>query len=685
MSDAVELFGPAIEEEAKTIAALAEEIQAGWTESADLRVNTKGWIYDLHPYLFTTAFPEVPRPELRRLALAGRFLANAVVLMDMQIDEPVDAATAADWALRGTALQFEAYRLLQGLFPPTSVFWPNFRASISDFVTAYKMEQEFASGKRAWPSFATTAAIVIATGKTAMAKGSILGLAELSRENAPVAALARSIDEYNIARQIFDDVHDWKADLRDGRPSVVLRELLPEELPGPEQRSSPKLLQDLAHSLYYDDVLDAMMDRVLLHVGRALDEAAAWPDLPWRKVMRMLERGAHDLQADTRRITGENRDRLRRAPDVPITLPPPSSPSEEVVFRGIGFLLEQWRTGFGEARALGYFSHSTGIASDEYQSGDVFQRALIADVLLDADPALGDQLRPIVAAETDYLLSRRSADGLGWSFYPRLAELPNDADDVAQVMQVLLRADRRADVVSFCERAIETVIGGMRPDGSFETWIVPPPALRAPAHVRQVEFIGKAWGSGPDPDVIANFLYALALYDRGRFSHEIELGVDWLIHRQDAEGSWSSTWYEGPFYGTYVNARLLADVGATAPLRKIEAFVRDRQRSDGGWTVAGGESDPLSTALATLALGHAGVGADDEALQRARGFLASTQAGDGGWRSVRFIKMDMERALGGPPRFIYYGSRTLTAAFACKAGLTALGRRVDDRALVAHR
>src|SRR6266511_4933021 len=146
MSDAVELFGSAIEEEANAIAALAEEIQAGWTEGADLRVNIKGWIYDLHPYLFTTAFPDVPRPELRRLALAGRFLANAVVLMDMQIDEPADPATVASGALRGTALQFEAYRLLQTLFPAASGFWPAFRASISDFITAYTMEQEFASG-----------------------------------------------------------------------------------------------------------------------------------------------------------------------------------------------------------------------------------------------------------------------------------------------------------------------------------------------------------------------------------------------------------------------------------------------------------------------------------------------------------------------------------------------------------
>lgn len=685
MSDAVELFGPAIEEEAKTIAALAEEIQAGWTEGADLRVNAKGWIYDLHPYLFATAFREVPRPELRRLALAGRFLANAVVLMDMQIDEPVDAATAAGWALRGTALQFEAYRLLQGLFPPTSGFWPAFRASISDFITAYTMEQEFASGKRAWHSFATTAAIVIATGKTSMAKGSVFGLAELAGDNAPVAALARSIDEYNIARQIFDDVHDWKADLRDARPSVVLRELLPEELPGRDERTSPELIQDLARRLYYDDVLDALMDRVLLHVGRALDEAATWPELPWRKVMRMLERGAQDLQADTRRITAENRDRLRAAPEVAITLPAPAGPWQEVVLPGLGFMVEQWRTGFGEARALGYFSHSGGFTSEEYQSGDVFQRALITDALLDADPLLGGQLQAIVAAETRYLLSRRSADGLGWSFYPRLAELPNDADDVAQVMQVLLRAGRREDVIEQCERAIQAVISGIRPDGSFETWILPGPAQRGPVHQRQLEFITKAWGTGPDPDVIANFLYALALYDRGRFAHEIDHGVRWLIDHQESDGSWSSTWYEGPFYGTYVNARLLAHVRARAPLRKVDAFLRDRQRSDGGWSAASGASDPLSTALATLALGYVGIGADDQPSRRARDFLAGTQGGDGGWRSVPFIKMDMERASGGPPRLIYYGSRTLTTAFACKAGLAAAPTRHGDRTLVAQR
>ncbi|HYV23432.1 MAG TPA: prenyltransferase/squalene oxidase repeat-containing protein [Candidatus Bathyarchaeia archaeon] len=685
MSDAVELFGPAIEEEARTIAALAEEIQGGWSHDADLRVNVKGWIYDLHPYLFTTAFPEVPRPALRRLALAGRFLANAVVLMDMQIDEPVDAATAAGWALRGTALQFEAYRLLQGLFPPTSEFWPAFRGSISDFITAYAMEQEFASGKRAWQTFGTTAGIVIATGKTAMAKGSVFGLAELAGETAPVAALARSIDEYNIARQIFDDVHDWKADLRDGRPSVVLREILPQELPGPKERTSPALLQDLARRLYYDDVLDTMMDRVLLHVGRALDEIAAWPDLPWRKAMRMLERGAHDLQADTRRITAENRARLRAAPDVAVTVPTATDRWQEVVLPGIAFLVDQWRSGFGEARALGYFSHSGGFTSDEYQSGDVFQRALITDALLDADPLLHGQLQPIIDSEAGYLLSRRSADGLGWSFYPRLPELPNDADDVAQVMQVLLRADRRADVVEHCERAIAVVLDGGHGDGSFETWIVPAPPPHDAIHDRQLEFIAKAWGTGPDPDVIANFLYALALYDRERFSDQIDRGVEWLSRRQSADGSWSSTWYEGPFYGIYVNARLLDRIGARSPLRRAEAFLRGSQRPDGGWSVVKDASDPLSTALATLALGFSGVVADDPALRRAREFIAASQAVDGGWRSVPFIKMDMERASNAAPRLIYYGSRTLTTAFVCKAGLAAASSQLEGRTLVAQR
>ncbi len=157
-------------------------------------------------------------------------------------------------------------------------------------------------------------------------------------------------------------------------------------------------------------------------------------------------------------------------------------------------------------------------ARRETQAGDVFARALIADSLCDAKALAGSPLEGWIAYEADYLLSTRRPGPMdGWSYFPDLPELPPDADDLAQVMQVLLRSGRRDDVTATCEPALRVLLtDGAHPDGSFETWIIPA-AGRTTEQQRQAEFVRLAWGRGPDSEVMANLLYALALYDPARF------------------------------------------------------------------------------------------------------------------------------------------------------------------------
>ena len=107
---------------------------------------------------------------------------------------------------------------------------------------------------------------------------------------------------------------------------------------------------------------------------------------------------------------------------------------------------------------------------------------------------------------------------------------------------------------------------------------------------------------GPDCEVMANALYAVALYDADRFRASLERGIDFVEAAQEEDGSWPSTWYFGPFYGVYVCLRLLATARPNSPA--IQAgleFLRRAQHSDGGWGLSE-TSDALSTALALLGL-----------------------------------------------------------------------------------
>jgi hypothetical protein len=60
--------------------------------------------------------------------------------------------------------------------------------------------------------------------------------------------------------------------------------------------------------------------------------------------------------------------------------------------------------------------------------------------------------------------------------------------------------------------------------------------------------------------------------------------------------------------------------------------VRRRQQEDGGWNQTDGSAtDALATGQVLYALGSAGIRPDDPTVQRARGFLSSTQKDDGSW------------------------------------------------------
>ena len=348
-------------------------------------------------------------------------------------------------------------------------------------------------------------------------------------------------------------------------------------------------------------------------------------------------------------------------------LPPPAGAWQHVAFEGLAFLLRQWSGHFREARHVMWLPRFLGFTGDrDVYYGDVFQRALIADVLCDADDALAGPLRPFVEREIQYLLSRRVREGVGgWSYFPELPELAPDADDLGQVLQVLVRTGHHADAHEYATEPLRVLLEECaHDDGSFETWIVPA-GDRTATQERQLATARARWGTGPDAEVMANLLYALERYDPHQFSGACHAGAEWIARAQGADGSWACRWYFGPYYGTYACLRFLdaANHDALAIARGAE-FLRATQRSDGAWPAhAGNEADPLSTALALLGLAVAqriaGDDADSTRAVRARIALGRMARG-GSWPSRPFIC---------PSGVHSYGSRTITTAMVVKAAL----------------
>jgi squalene-hopene/tetraprenyl-beta-curcumene cyclase len=662
--------------EATTVAVAT--LQAGWPQGMVFQA-AQASIYDYFPYLFSEAFPAVAAADLQQLATAARMFASSIFLHDKVYDPPAAQISAAPdapvKALCILAMQWEAYRILHRLFPPDATFWSRFQGYLTEFARACIEEHGLALGRLPWQGFTEKVALDIARGKNGIAKATVAGLAELARDDARTEDLTTAIDHYSVARQILDDLCDWKEDLQNGVPSLVLARVLENSPTTTEPSELAALIESVGREIYYGGHARYCLKLAIASLDEADRLTSGIPDLSWRKVNDELRRQCENLLQDAERIIHDNLRRAASQPELRLRLPPPASRWQRVAWDALLFVVEQWRLGFGEARHLMVFPRDQGFsAQHEWQRGDVFQRAVIADVLCDADEMVGGRLRPAIDYEISYLLSRRGAARGGWRYFPDLPELPPDADDLGQIMQVLIGNGRLEDVRRHCAGALSILLDDNRHrGGSFETWIIPANG-RTPEEELQAHYARLLWGTGADPEVVANLLYALVLFDRSRFAETIRRGAGYLRRQQQDDGSWTSTWYRGPYYGTYACLRLLCSLSPRSlAVRRAAEFLCRTQHGDGGWGAAG-ESNALDTALALAGLatqGNIAVGHDEvvERAEHARAYLCRTRQEDGGWPVCEFIRMDTGRASGTVAPVLTYGSSTMTTTFVLKAAL----------------
>lgn len=684
---AVQLFPPIIQQEIQAIQAAVATLQQRWSNTIPLNIDSVASIYDCYPFLFLPAFQPINPPHVRSLALAGRLFASAIFLSDRVLDGAPPKASEPHRTLQVLALYHEAYSVLQTLFPGNAAFWPLFQRYLADHTAACASEQQWVNEQQPWSTWDETTALATARGKNGIARATIAGLATLSERMHLLDVFTASIDDYNIATQLLDDLSDWKDDYRRGMPSLLLHRLLSNQATGPTLTPADDAsLTTLAQSLYYDGHASTILQQALSALDNAELQRDTYPELGWWQITARSRQRCEALWRDIDQITTTNRQRRTHMPALTLQMPPIQTPIEQLAAASLRVVLQHWQRGFGELRHIMIFPRELGFqAGRDHHYGDVFQRALIADTLCDANGWLDGQLTPVIDHELDYLKVKRRHSGIGgWSYFPELSELPPDADDLAQIMQVLLRQGRHNDVYSLCELPLHTLLSdNTYPDGSFETWIIPA-HQRTDEQNRQALFTATAWGYGPDCDVMANMLYALWLYDSQRFAATVQAGLNYIQLQQRADGAWSSTWYDGLFYGTYVNLRLLAATGChTAALQQGHTFLLRQQHPDGGWGNSA-QSDALSTALALLGLAAAhaaGQRTEQSSINQGIACLQRTQETPGVWASTPLIRMEVGRATGNVQQLLTYGSRTISSAFVLKALLA--WQQTRDTACVA--
>jgi squalene-hopene/tetraprenyl-beta-curcumene cyclase len=634
-------------------------------------------VYDHYPELFSAAFPELDRERRRALAVAGRSYASAIFTVDHLLDgDRPDIAWTAP--LRVTAHLHDAYTRLAGLFGAESPFWQDIRRCLSAYMDAMATEASFVSSERPLCTWDVDEAIALARGKCAVAELVPLAMAHLAGDPHRAAPLVASVAHYNAACTLLDDLLDWRADLGTGRPNYALAVTARS---GRGRGPSGNGPDAVGRRLYFGGPALDVLDAADLQLDRAADAVATVTVPAW---LAVLDRTRRRIATMRSQLLGAADDHTRSHGGLRLSVQLPRARTgwEELATTAGRWLIGEGLRGFPEGRHLMRFPHAAGFTgATEVTVGDVFTHAVATEALCDLRDHGTRGLEPLLAVLREHLLVRRRPDEVGmWSYFPDLPELPPDADDLAEVLRVLLRTGGVEPLEPRLRRCLEGLLA--QGEGvAFPTWIVG--GAHAAQTERQQHFVATAWGTGCDLEVVANLADALLAFDAGAFAEPVTAAKRWLADRQSPDGGWAAEWYHGGAWATWAVVRLLAPDPVHRPtVRRAVQGLLARQRDDGGWSnAANGPSAVFDTALTALTLDLAAgclhpadAAAVDAGVCRALRSVRSAQRPDGSFASEPVIRMDLARAAGGGGATVSHGSATLVTAVVVRAA-TALSRR----------
>jgi squalene-hopene/tetraprenyl-beta-curcumene cyclase len=264
------------------------------------------------------------------------------------------------------------------------------------------------------------------------------------------------------------------------------------------------------------------------------------------------------------------------------------------------------------------------------------------------DPALASAvdwlLREEIRARGDWAVRRPGLEPAGWAFeYDN--DLYPDIDDTAVLALGLEELGVGAAAV---ERACRWLAGMQSSDGGWGAF----DADNTSYWLYRIPFFD--FGAVIDPpsvDVTAHVVELLAR--QRRYEAPVRLGVDYLLRKQEPDGSWFGRWGVNYVYGTGAALPALQAAGVApthSAMRRAVTWLERVQNGDGGFGEdcrsydvgdAGrawrgrGVSTASQTAwglLGLVAAGEAGSGA----AARAIGWLAESQRADGDWDEEYF-------------------------------------------------
>ena len=173
------------------------------------------------PGLVAQAYPPIAQWKLDEVTVALSLFSDGIVAYDDIIDcAPYDPGEVR--RLPHVAVLFsQAYRSFAELFGGAPWFWDRVEECFIDYVDALSAEARYATSDVPWQSFDEAQLLAIVRGKNGLVRLVDVAVAALAGERAGRGLDTVLLDGF-VAHQMVDDLRDWREDLRDGNPSLLL-------------------------------------------------------------------------------------------------------------------------------------------------------------------------------------------------------------------------------------------------------------------------------------------------------------------------------------------------------------------------------------------------------------------------------------------------------------------------------
>ena len=635
-----------------------EKIPYGEEISSIDFINKNPRFYLYYPYLFSDAFKYYDLTTLNKLSLAGFFLYKSIIIKDQLLDDIHNVKLNGEhkkYIEIKDSCQAEAMEILTSIFNSKSNFWKYFKKRKLELLEEQNIEDELNN------NFTFNKYKKLSDCKSAFGKLAIDALYTLTneKENKVYKSLLSSHKYFSTGFQLLDDSEDIIIDKNNNQFNFCTYLMKDEYL---KENNS-----DIRKVFFYKDYAIKTYNKSSFYFTKSIETLN---NLDCEKWITEISNFKINIDIKTTTLISYKKELSKRfelkkkTSNIPPFAPkntPKSSEFEKLLNSILEYISSQSNFDFYEAKHVMYLSPKEGFKGrDTVYVGDVFQKAIIWDILCQVNEMFNlEMVKSIKLGVDDIISNRRKTLNGGWSYFPKAIENAADADTLGQILQLLIHSDNKKLINKYCLKPIDILLlDNVLENGGIKTWIIPKSNLTKAEKI-QLNFKNTKWGSGPNADVVANFIFGLYLFNSEKYSDQILSSCHYLITEQDKIGFWNSRWYYREFYGTYICVRILNcyKIVFNESLKKAYFYIENSQNKDGGWGNSI-TSNPLDTSFALLTLAF--YKKDSSCIRNGIKYLLANKKDNSSWDAVDFIK----------PRSIEpYKSSIITTVFVLKVFL----------------